>query len=75
MRNYTLLILIFSPLLQLYAQGTKPLVEGKVSYITPQNIYVKFEEAGKVQIVRNTDIFIPKVVGSEAGYLINDTNV
>lgn len=33
-----------------------------------------YEEAGKVQIVRNTDIFIPKVVGSEAGYLINDTN-
>lgn len=33
-----------------------------------------YEEGGKVQIVRNTDIFIPKVVGSEAGYLINDTN-
>lgn len=33
-----------------------------------------YEEAGKVQIVRNTDIFIPKVVGAEAGYLINDTN-
>jgi hypothetical protein len=33
-----------------------------------------YDEAGKVQIVRNTDIFIPKVVGSEAGYLINDTN-
>ena len=32
------------------------------------------DEAGKVQIVRNTDIFIPKVVGAEAGYLINDTN-
>ncbi len=33
-----------------------------------------YDEAGKVQIVRNTDIFIPKVVGAEAGYLINDTN-
>ena len=33
-----------------------------------------YDESGKVQIVRNTDIFIPKVVGSEAGYLINDTN-
>lgn len=34
-----------------------------------------YEENGKVQVVRNTDIFIPKVVGSEAGYLINDTNI
>ncbi len=33
-----------------------------------------YEEGGKVSIVRNTDIFIPKVVGAEAGYLINDTN-
>lgn len=33
-----------------------------------------YSEAGKVQIVRNTDIFIPKIVGSDAGYLINDTN-
>lgn len=33
-----------------------------------------YTEGGKVEIVRNTDIFIPKVVGSDAGYLINDTN-
>ncbi len=33
-----------------------------------------YDENGKVEIVRNTDIFIPKVVGAEAGYLINDTN-
>ena len=33
-----------------------------------------YDENGKVQVVRNTDIFIPKVVGAEAGYLINDTN-
>jgi Phage major capsid protein E len=33
-----------------------------------------YDESGKVQIIRNTDIFIPKVVGAEAGYLINDTN-
>jgi hypothetical protein len=33
-----------------------------------------YNESGKVQLVRNTDIFIPKVVGSDAGYLINDTN-
>ena len=33
-----------------------------------------YDESGKVNIVRNTDIFVPKVVGAEAGYLINDTN-
>ncbi|MBZ0200882.1 MAG: major capsid protein [Ignavibacteriaceae bacterium] len=33
-----------------------------------------YGEKGKVDIVRNTDIFTAKVVGSEAGYLINDTN-
>ena len=33
-----------------------------------------YDENGKVQIVRNTDIFMPKVVGADAGYLINDTN-
>lgn len=31
-----------------------------------------YEEAGKVMLIRNTDIFIPKIVGSDAGYLIND---
>ena len=33
-----------------------------------------YDKDGKVQYVRNTDIFVPKVVGAEAGYLINDTN-
>ena len=33
-----------------------------------------YSEGGKVEIIRNTDIFVPKVVGSDAGYLINDTN-
>lgn len=33
-----------------------------------------YVENGKIEIVRNTDILIPKVVGAEAGYLINDTN-
>jgi hypothetical protein len=31
-------------------------------------------ENGKVTLVRNTSIFTTKVVGSDAGYLINDTN-
>jgi len=33
-----------------------------------------YPEGGKVEIIRNTDIFVPKVVGADAGYLINDTN-
>lgn len=32
------------------------------------------EEGGKVFVVRNTDILTAKIVGAEAGYLINDTN-
>jgi hypothetical protein len=33
-----------------------------------------YTEGGKVEIIRDTDIFVPKVVGADAGYLINDTN-
>lgn len=33
-----------------------------------------YSENGKVLLVRNTDIFVSKIVGSDAGYLINDTN-
>ncbi len=33
-----------------------------------------YTEAGKVEIIRNTDLFISKVVGSDAGYFIKDTN-
>lgn len=33
-----------------------------------------YTEGGKVEIIRNTDLFVPKVVGPDAGYLINDTN-
>ena len=33
-----------------------------------------YTEAGKVEIIRNTDLFVSKVVGPDAGYLINDTN-
>lgn len=32
------------------------------------------EEGGKLRLIRNTDIFVPKIVGAEAGYLISDTN-
>jgi len=34
----------------------------------------KYVEGGKVSIVRNTDIFVPKIVGSDAAFLIKDTN-
>ena len=33
-----------------------------------------YSEQNKVTLVRNTDLFVPKVVGSDAGYLINDVN-
>ena len=33
-----------------------------------------YSENGKVLLVRNTDNFVSKIVGSDAGYLINDTN-
>jgi hypothetical protein len=31
-----------------------------------------YEENGKVKIVRNTDLFVPKIVGADAGFLISD---
>jgi hypothetical protein len=34
----------------------------------------KYVEGGKVSIVRNTDIFVPKIVGPDAAFLIKDTN-
>ena len=33
-----------------------------------------YNEGGKVEIIRNTDLFVTKVVGSDAGYFIKDTN-
>ena len=49
MKKRTLLTLVFIPIFKLYSQSDKPIVAGKVSYITLQNIYVKFEIAGLVQ--------------------------
>jgi hypothetical protein len=35
----------------------------------------KYDEVGgKIQNVRSTDLFVPKIVGNDAGYLINDVN-
>lgn len=40
---------------------------------TGQPVVDKYDEKAKLRIVRNTDIFQCKVVGAEAGYLINNT--
>lgn len=34
----------------------------------------RYDESGKIEIVRTTDNFDVKILGAEAGYLINDTN-
>ena len=61
MKKYAFLILFLLPIMYLYGQEGMRLVEGKVSYITPQNIYIKFEQAG---IVHPGDtIFIRKDQG------------
>ncbi len=39
-----------------------------------QPIVDKYDEKAKLRVVRNTDIFQPKVIGAEAGFLIKDTN-
>jgi len=31
-----------------------------------------YDEKGKVKVVRNSDLFVPKIVGADAGYLISD---
>ena len=31
-------------------------------------------EDGKIELIRNTDIFRPFLLGADAGYLISDTN-
>ena len=47
--KYVLMILVTLSMLNLYGQEMQPIAEGKVSYITLQNIYVKFETSGLVQ--------------------------
>lgn len=58
MRKYTLLILCLFQTLYILGQEARPLIEGKVSYISLQNIYVKFEQPGIVQ--PGDSIFIRK---------------
>lgn len=61
MKKYSLLILMVFLISELFGQGNTPLAEGKVSYITLQNIYVKFETSGLVQ--PGDTIFIRKDQG------------
>jgi hypothetical protein len=58
MKRYPILILLTLSLLRLYGQGEKQLAEGTVSYITSQNIYVKFASPGLV--LPGDTIFIRK---------------
>lgn len=67
MKQYALLIVVFLLISNLYGQVAKPLVEGKVSYITLQNIYVKFEQAGLVKpgdtiFIRKDQVLTPLFV-------------
>ena len=64
MRKYILVLLILLSLMKLSGQSVKTLVEGKVSYITSQNIYAKFEQSGMVKpgdtiFIRKDEKLIP----------------
>ena len=65
--KYVLTILVTLSMLNLYGQGIQPIAEGKVSYITLQNIYVKFEASGLVQpgdtvFIRKDQALVPLFV-------------
>jgi hypothetical protein len=67
MKRTILMILVTLSIFKLYGQGDRPVAEGKVSYITLQNIYVKFETSGLVQpgdtvFVRKDQALIPLFV-------------
>lgn len=50
MKNKTLVLLFLSLSLATYAQTTTEILNGKVSYISSQNVYVKFENTEGIQI-------------------------
>jgi hypothetical protein len=71
MKKYVLLILILLIIQHLYGQGVNTLIEGKVSYITTQNIYVKFEQAGTVKtgdtiFIRKDEKLVPLFITESA---------
>ncbi len=64
MKRYILTILVTVSILNLYGQEDRSLAEGKVSYITLQNIYARFETSGLVKpgdtiFIRKDQILIP----------------
>lgn len=58
MKKYLIITFLYCAFFNLYGQDTPGFVEGKVSYITMQNIYVRFEATGLVQ--KGDTIFIMK---------------
>lgn len=58
MKMFLIITLLYFAFFNLYGQDTPNFVEGKVSYITMQNIYVRFETTGMAQ--KGDTIFIMK---------------
>jgi hypothetical protein len=57
------------------AKQTRSFYEPSFGYTLQMKNYPlidTYDENGKVKIVRNTDLFVPKIVGADAGYLIID---
>ncbi len=50
MKNLALLFCIFSFVLNLHGQSTEKTVEGNISYITSQNVYVKFSSTKDIDV-------------------------
>jgi hypothetical protein len=59
-------------------QGAKTYYEPSYGYTIGKKNYPQVDkrliQGGKIELVRNTDFWIVKLVGAIAGYLINDTN-
>jgi len=67
MKRCFLIFIVTLSILNLYGQEDRPIAEGKVSYITLQNIYVKFEASGLVQpgdtvFIRKDQALVPLFV-------------
>jgi hypothetical protein len=67
MKRCFLIFIVTLSILNLYGQEDRPIAEGKVSYITLQNIYVKFETSGLVQpgdtvFIRKDQALVPLFV-------------
>jgi hypothetical protein len=70
MRNYLLIIFLFFTWVYLRGQGISEPAEGTVSYVTPQNVYVKFQStatmaAGDTLFIKQSGKLIPALVVRE----------